>query len=218
MEFIRRYVDKESLNTPIFTKDIIDYVQENDPDATYPVIVQYIKRYVDDNEQIIKRYQSKGIFYKYAKTPLGDTGIDQGKLISKLCLFDGDERIGYETGPGLINSLGLSTQMPSRSYIVTNNNRSSVIKDMGIVLVKPYEEITSKNYIYYQFIDVLGNVYNANIDVGQDEYNRIMWKYMNDNRIKCKDVLPYIKKYSNRTFIYDQLSNLMEYGNALTSR
>ncbi|UKI14062.1 MAG: hypothetical protein L6V85_08120 [Clostridiales bacterium] len=68
------------------------------------------------------RYQ-KGIYYKTVHTPFGVAGIDTTELIKRTYLVNGDDVIGYESGPSYMNKIGLTTQMPNMTYIVTTRTR-----------------------------------------------------------------------------------------------
>lgn len=212
MRDIKRYINKQGTSKPIFSKDVYDYVNSHEI-IPYDVVMEYISRYIDQNDNI-NRYQ-KGIFYKSVNTPFGKTGINEFELISRLCIINKKgERIGYETGPALINQLGLSTQMAAKTYIVTNNHRTTLLRNTkGITLIKPPLKINNENYKYFMILDVISNKYDANIDVDDKEYKIILCNLLKKYHINIEKLLCYTKYYTStkRKLIYATLTELMIY-------
>lgn len=195
MELIDKYINRNDIGMPIYSKDICLYVL-----AFYytkvNVITEYINRYEENHEDFI-RYR-KGIYYRAIKTPFGYSRINYNKLITDLYLNDDDNVYGYISGPSLANKIGLTTQLPKDEYIVTNNNR--IVSDIdNIKLVKPVVTVTRDNYKILQVLDLLLNKNNVNYDC-ENPY-KVIYDYINDNNIKFEGLL-YYSKYYNKNVLF----------------
>ena len=164
IELIDKYVNKYDIGTPIYSKDICEYVMGSYY-TNVNVINEYINRYEEKHDDFI-RYR-KGIYYRAVKTPFGFSKIDYNKLINDLYLCDIDQVYGYISGPTLANKIGLTTQMAKEEYIVTNNNR--VVSDIdNIKLIKPPVIVTRDNYKILQVLDLLLNKYFLHLLIFED--------------------------------------------------
>ena len=195
IDLIDKYVNKYNIGTPIYSKDICEYVS-----ACYHtnvnVINEYINRYEEKHDEFI-RYR-KGIYYRAVKTPFGFSKIDYNKLINDLYLCDIDQVYGYISGPTLANRIGLTTQMAKEEYIVTNNNR--VVSDIdNIKLIKPPVIVTRDNYKILQVLDLLLNKYDVYYDC--ENPNKVIYNYIIDNNINFENLL-YYSKYYNKTVLF----------------
>jgi hypothetical protein len=195
IELIDKYVNKYNIGTPIYSKDICEYVL-----AVYytnvNVINEYINRYEEKHDDFI-RYR-KGIYYRAVKTPFGFSKIDYNKLINDLYLCDIDQVYGYISGPTLANKIGLTTQMAKEEYIVTNNNR--VVSDIdNIKLIKPPVIVTRDNYKILQVLDLLLNKYDVYYDC--ENPNKVIYNYIVDNNINFENLL-YYSKYYNKNVLF----------------
>lgn len=195
IELIDKYVNKYDIGTPIYSKEICEYVL-----ALYytnvNVINEYINRYEEKHDDFI-RYR-KGIYYRAVKTPFGFSKIDYNKLINDLYLCDIDQVYGYISGPTLANKIGLTTQMAKEEYIVTNNNR--VVSDIdNIKLIKPPVIVTRDNYKILQVLDLLLNKYDVYYDC--ENPNKVIHNYIIDNNINFENLL-YYSKYYNKTVLF----------------
>ena len=195
IELIDKYVNKYDIGTPIYSKDICEYVM-----GLYytnvNVINEYINRYEEKHDDFI-RYR-KGIYYRAVKTPFGFSKIDYNKLINDLYLCDIDQVYGYISGPTLANKIGLTTQMAKEEYIVTNNNR--VVSDIdNIKLIKPPVIVTRDNYKILQVLDLLLNKYDVYYDC--ENPNKVIYNYIIDNNINFENLL-YYSKYYNKTVLF----------------
>lgn len=195
IELIDKYVNKYNIGTPIYSKDICEYVL-----ALYytnvNVINEYINRYEEKHDDFI-RYR-KGIYYRAVKTPFGFSKIDYNKLINDLYLCNIDQIYGYISGPTLANKIGLTTQIAKEDYIVTNNNR--VVSDIdNIKLIKPPVAVTKDNYKILQVLDLLLNKYNVYYDC--ENPNKVIYNYIIDNNINFENLLHY-SKYYNKSVLF----------------
>ena len=195
IELIDKYVNKYNIGTPIYSKDICEYVM-----GLYytnvNVINEYIHRYEEKHDDFI-RYR-KGIYYRAVKTPFGFSNIDYNKLINDLYLCNIDQVYGYISGPTLANKIGLTTQIAKEEYIVTNNNR--VVSDIdNIKLIKPPVVVTRDNYKILQVLDLLLNKYDVYYDC--ENPNKVIYNYIIDNDINFEGLLHY-SKYYNKSVLF----------------
>lgn len=121
MQCIDEFVKRAELRVPIYTNDIFEYVKTKLPNVDKATFNMTLQRYEKRNLDFV-RYQ-KGIYYKTVHTPFGIAGIDTTELIKRTYLVNGDDVIGYESGPSYMNKIGLTTQMPNMTYIVTTRTR-----------------------------------------------------------------------------------------------
>lgn len=101
---------------------------------------------------------SKGVFYKPKKTLFGELKPDYTEQLN-LVLFDGDKRIGYETGLGLYNRLGLTTQVAFRTKVATTVRKNSINRELiKVDFVKSYNLITEENYQLLGLLDAIKDI------------------------------------------------------------
>ena len=202
MELIIEYIDKIEIGVPIFTSDIQEYVLNEIHTAKLLVINEYINRYEKNNDSFV-RYK-KGIYYKSIDTYFGKSKIKQNELERRLYLEDKNDVFGYETGPSLINRLGLTTQVPKYTYYATNKNRLEKCNNM-IELVKPMIKITKDNFKYLQILDVISNKYNIEFEV--DNPNKIIKNVIVENNLEFEGLLYYATFYKDNG-IYKKIAYL----------
>ncbi len=120
MDYIKEYIGQAESKIPILTDDVYRYVEKYFPNVKKNIINKYIARYAEENPTLV-RY-AKGVYFKTVITPFGSTGINYSELIKRVYLQDGENVIGYETGPSYMNKIGLTTQMPQYTYLATGKN------------------------------------------------------------------------------------------------
>ena len=193
MDLITEYIDNIGNGYPIFTSDIHEYVLNEIKDAKPLVINEYINRYEKKHDNFI-RYK-KGIYYKCVDTVFGKTKIKYADLVKRLYIEDDKEIYGYETGPSLINNLGLTTQVPKYAYLATNKLQVDKVDDT-IKLVKPVTKVTEKNYKYLQLLDIISNRFKVHIEV--DDYNFIIRKEIDEMNLNFEQLLYYANLISTQ--------------------
>ncbi len=201
MEIIDNFVKNIDYQTPIFTKNIYEYVKEFDDDVDQMLLNMYIKRYMDKNDFFV-RY-AKGIYYKTINTPFGNAPINIKQLYKMLFLYDGEDVIGYETGPSFMTKLGLTTQMAKKVYFTTENNRNTIVKDF-VELVKPVTDVNQYNYKYLQILDVINNKFNVYFEVDNPED-------IKRNSLSFEKLLYYAKFYNNSNLFF-RIANIARLG------
>ena len=204
MTCIDEYINNKPIATPIYTSDIFNYVKKVVSDLNKAKFNTYMQRYEIKNPDLV-RYQ-KGIYYKTVDTPFGKVQIDYFKVIVRKYIQDENNIYGYESGPSLMNSLGLTTQVPRLTYIVTNNIRYRYQdSQLGIKFLKPVVEVNKDNYRYLQLLDILANKEGIHIEV--DYYKDIYKKFIKQFHLDFKKLFGYSYYYHNEN-VYEQLAEL----------
>lgn len=194
MDCIGEYVCGIEYRVPIFTNDIYRYVLERIPKLGKSVLNEYVVRYAKNHPEFI-RYR-KGIYYKTVITPFGEAGISYTELIKRVYLLDGNEVCGYETGPSFMNKMGLTTQMPTCTYLATERPRTIIaVEDDRLVLLKPVTKVTRDNYRYLQFLDLIDN--RMKIKFEAENYQEILRNYIDTYRLNFETLLSYARYYKN---------------------
>jgi hypothetical protein len=204
MQYINEYVRNTELRVPIYTNEIYEYVKLKLPNIEKATFNMSLQRYEKCNSDFL-RYK-KGIYYKTVHTPFGVAGIDSTELIKKTYLVNGEEIIGYESGPSYMNKIGLTTQMPNMTYIVTMRTRyTTPDKEYEIYLIKPTIKINKDNYRYLQLLDILDNKMKVKIEA--DNYKEILRKQISTFGLSFERLVGYAKYYKSNK-VYAGLSEL----------
>lgn len=155
-------------------------------------IVNVAMKRIADKHEIpgIRRY-GKGVYYHAKTTPFGETNIDIGKLLQEKYLKND---IGYETGPALLNQVGLTTLMPTVRQIATNRTNTARMDKKLHIMVRPARTLIHKqNKRYLQFLDILEMMGETPIDAANPEI--ILKRFMNEHGLTYVKMLAYAKRY-----------------------
>lgn len=198
LECINEYPEDE----PIFIEDIkkvvTDKCKENEDNIlkNINVILNRLKK-----EKIIKS-EYKGVYYKPVISIFGEVPLNISRLIELKYLADREGNIkGYIVGAKLFNKLGLTTQVPNITDIVTNECKYHKQYDekLRIYINKPKIRITNENYKYLQFIDVLENKDNINIEV--ENSDDILYKIIQENNLDFEKIIKYARETNNKKIL-----------------
>lgn len=129
IEFVQNFINDQPQGAPIYTGKIADALAEKyglEKKKAAAAAAVAVKRIMTGGIVPDLRFYQKGIYYRTADTPFGETGINKEQLIADKYLRD---ESGYETGPGLLHSLGLTSQMTSEHTIATNAAKDCVRYD-----------------------------------------------------------------------------------------
>lgn len=170
---------------PILVEDIIRMF----PNRSRQWVDKALKTMVDSNT--LKRYTT-GVYYIPRKTLFGDSLLDSDRVVKKKYIESDGEVYGYVSGTALLNSLGLTTQVPNMITIITNNEssrgRKVRIGKQEVYLIKSSTEITKENCAVLQLLEAVKAV-DLN-DLDKTELNNLE-KYIKNNKITLKDVSKY---------------------------
>lgn len=110
-------------------------------------------------ERLIKQGKlqriSAGKFYKPKQSVFGTLNPAEEQLI-KPYLYEGGQRIAYETGPSLYNKLGLTTQISKTIKVASRDKEiKAQIGNLSIRSTKSYTNITEDNYPLLEILDAI---------------------------------------------------------------
>jgi len=188
------YINKCNYDEPIFLSQIKDYfnIKYNINSKSINV---YINRLVHNNKLVQFK---KGVYYKPKNGNFGYKILDVNKVINKKYICDENGRKGYFSGAYLFNIVGLTTQIPKKILIVTNecpNNNDYDNKTLGVVIRKPKISINNSNYKYFQLFDILINKDNIKIEV--DNEKEIIYKFIKENNLDFEIIFELAYKLKN---------------------
>ncbi|MCL2655015.1 MAG: DUF6088 family protein [Coriobacteriia bacterium] len=199
IDYVTAAVGNTPYGVPIRTVMLADNFAEAfkmDANKARRIINVYLKRLADRG--VIARI-AHGIYAQMKTTVFGALVPGAEKIIADTFLNNGDEVIGYETGPALINRLGLSTLVPRERQIATNRYRAVVPAGTGITLKRPLAPVTTDNAPYLQMVEALKNMQNYPIDAeNADELVRAAIKKQGLDRIQ-------LVRYANAYLKPDEL-------------
>ena len=152
MNMFEELASKFKADEPILVEDI----ERLYPDRSRPWIDKAIRTMIDNKQ--IKRF-STGVYYIPRKTVLGDSVLNPRKVIVKKYIQDSQEVYGYLGGASLLNSIGLTTQVPNVITVISNNEstrgRKIEIGNQSVYLCKPPTKITKSNFKILQFCELI---------------------------------------------------------------
>ncbi len=157
VEFICDILQKEEIGRPIYVHEIgehLAFIYNLDTKKAKSATSVCFKRIIDNSLIPNLRCYQKGIYYKVATTPFGETPIDREQLIIDRYLKDDN---GYETGPLVLHKLALTTQIPNQRIVVSNNASDCARTDNKLdIIVKPGKiKINTENKHYLEILDIL---------------------------------------------------------------
>lgn len=198
---VEKFIDELKENEPIFIEDINDYVCEVYKKSDVIKIKKNINVIMNrlNNEKKIKTFY-KGIYYKPQKNIFGEMPLDKDKVIRKKYLEDKKGNIkGYISGAKLFNKLGLTTQVPNITEIVTNEatgiNKYNN-KKLNIIIKTPKIKLNNQNYLYLQLIEIIANKEKINIE--NKNYNEIIIKFIKENNLDFEKIIKYSRETKNK--------------------
>lgn len=200
LEYIEQYPEDE----PIFIEDIKKYIiQKCENDNNQENILKNINVIFNrlKNEGIIKA-EYKGVYYKPVITMFGEMGLDHRKLIQLKYLKDRDGNVkGYIVGAKLFNKLGLTTLVPNVTDIVTNECKyhKQYDRNLRVYITKPKIKITNENYRYLQFIDILDNKDNINIEA--ENADEILYSIIDECNLDFEKIIKYARETNNKKIL-----------------
>lgn len=200
LEYIEQYPEDE----PIFIEDIKKYIiQKCENDNNQENILKNINVILNrlKNEGIIKA-EYKGVYYKPVITMFGEMGLDHRKLIQLKYLKDRDGNVkGYIVGAKLFNKLGLTTLVPNVTDIVTNECKyhKQYDRNLRVYITKPKIKITNENYRYLQFIDILDNKDNINIEA--ENADEILYSIIDECNLDFEKIIKYARETNNKKIL-----------------
>ena len=198
------YINERRNDEPIFIGEIKDHVvtfyKKEELEKVFKnvnVIVNRLKK-----EEIIKQ-ADKGIYYKPSQGFWGEKVAPKHEIRKYKYIMEKDGTIkGYVTGAKLFNMIGLTTQVPRRTDIATNeckNANKYIIDKYQIIIRRPKIEVTNDNYQYLQLLDILANDDKINVEVKNAE--EILYQYIKEYELDFEKILKYAREINNKKII-----------------
>ena len=108
---------------------------------------------------------------------------------------------GYIVGAKLYNMIGLTTQVPNITDIVTNECKYHKIfyNNLRVNILKPKIAINNENYLYLQLLDIIENKDNINIEV--DNFDEIIFKIIDNSNLEFEKLIKYARITKNKKAI-----------------
>jgi len=116
---------------------------------------------------------SKGRFYKPMKGIIGNLRPDEYEVVKDL-LFENRKPVGYITGLGVFNRLGLTTQMSNIIQIGANFDKKQLQRGKyTIKFIRQWNSITRNNIYYLQLLDSIRFIKNIPDTTIDQSFNRL---------------------------------------------
>ena len=208
-DMVLKYINNNGKGTPIFIDDVRNYIIDyyNTKDVTK--ISNNVKVILNRlNKEGIIKTAHKGIYYVPKDNIFGKMAIGNNDIIKYKYLMDKEGNIkGYITGAKLFNDLHLTTQVPNKIDIATNeckNYNKYENKQLNVIIRKPRVIIDNNNYKYLQLFDLIENKDKIKIDV--DNEDEIIYQFIKDNNLDFEKIIKYAvdtkcKKVINKILI-----------------
>jgi hypothetical protein len=177
---------------PIVQQELYEIFELNKPIT----IRQTLRRLAQDGK-IIKSEKIPGVYFLPDPNRILETHtLNFSKYIEQKYIKDNQGKIlGYESGFSIANRLGLTTQMPSVSYIYSNSlaekKREVRIGNRRFIINAPRVPVTLENYKLLQILDIITN-FNRYSEYGIEDALVIFKKYLGDlslNKAEIQDIL-----------------------------
>ncbi len=201
MEFVTNAIKGYVAGQPILTADIavgLAKARKMPGKQASAAVAVCMQRIIQKKEIANLYFYKNGVYYIAKQTVFGTTKINNEKLIESKYLT-GDT--GYETGPLLLNKIGLTTLMPNVRYIATNKaiDNSRMDRDLNIVLKKPRTQINGDNKRYLQFLDILDYMEKAPLDT--ENPLAILAGFVQEYKLKYDKILALANRYYSERVI-----------------
>ncbi len=194
-QYIVDYVINEPYNKPIFTEMVSLAVADKfniDFKKAKGITNVNLKRIADAEE--VERFQ-KGIYYKAKMTTFGKKKLNPDLMAIEILIKNGDDIIGYETGPSLFNKIGLTTQVPRNYFIATNLYAKQLKFGKNVVVKKPAVSVGRDNFRYLQALDIIAGLDKIPIDAS--EPIKIIKNFINENNVDKDKIILTARQHYN---------------------
>lgn len=133
-------------------------------------------------------------YYIPTTTPFGKSLLNPRKVIEKKYISNNDEVYGFYTGLALLNSFGITTQMPNVIEVFTNNEatkaRRVTINNQTIIVKRARTTINNSNYKEMMLLELFNLADIRSIDARATQ--KIV-DYMKQNNISIQGIMKYAK-------------------------
>lgn len=190
MTFYQYLLDRYGSNEPILLAEI------QFEKYSKPWIYKELRK-MCDNGQLI-RYE-KGVYYIPTKTVLGISTLNPRKVIEKKYISSAGNTQGYYSGITFLNQIGISTQMPNRIELYTNNENSTVreitVGKQKVLLRRARATITPGNADVQSFLEMMSLV---SADFFDEDRKKAVADFIEEKGITRRAIAEYAPVFPDR--------------------
>jgi predicted transcriptional regulator of viral defense system len=135
----------------------------------------------------------KGVYGKVKETSFGRLIPNADEMITSFFLREGNNAIGYITGPTLLNAIGLCSLIPKERHIATNHYRRQIPDGAKIRVHKPVATVNNENVRYFQAIEMFTAMEQYPIDTENPDI--ILRGLLQKNNIDNERLILYARKH-----------------------
>lgn len=201
VEFVCGELNNVQIGAPIYSHQIAAKVENAfklEPKAAAAATAVVFKRILDGKAMPDLRAYQKGIYYRTAATAFGEIGINKEQLIADKYLLPD---IGYETGPAILQRMGLTSQMPRERLLATNIAKDCVRADkkLGVMIRPPKVKVTAGNKAYLQTLDILDMMERTPVDEEQPYF--VVAKHIREQKLQYDILLALADHYYSQNTV-----------------
>lgn len=187
MELVKCLKTQYGENTPIFFEDIANVCSRYTRGRVYQLIDAAM------NSGLLAK-AGYDCYYIPTTTPFGKSLLNPRKVIEKKYISNKGEVYGFYTGLALLNSFGITTQMPNVIEVFTNNeatkSRRVTINNQTIIVKRARTTINNSNYKEMMILELFNLADIRSIDARATQ--KIV-DYMKQNNISIQGIMKYAK-------------------------
>lgn len=187
MELVKCLKNQYGENTPIFFEDIANVCSGYTRGRVYQLIDAAM------NSGLLAK-AGYDCYYIPTITPFGKSLLNPRKVIEKKYISNKGEVYGFYTGLALLNSFGITTQMPNVMEVFTNNeatkSRRVTINNQTIIVKRARTTINNSNYKEMMLLELFNLADIRSIDARATQ--KIV-DYMKQNNISVQGIMKYAK-------------------------
>lgn len=187
MELVKCLKSQYGENTPIFFEDIANVCSGYTRGRVYQLIDAAM------NGGLLAK-AGYDCYYIPTTTPFGMSLLNPRKVIEKKYISNKGEVYGFYTGLALLNSFGITTQMPNVIEVFTNNeatkSRRVTINNQTIIVKRARTTINNSNYKEMMLLELFNLADARSIDV---QATQKIVDYMKQNNISIQGIMKYAK-------------------------
>ena len=187
MDLVKCLKTQYGENTPIFFEDIANVCSGYTRGRVYQLIDAAM------NSGLLAK-AGYDCYYIPTTTPFGKSLLNPRKVIEKKYISNKGEVYGFYTGLALLNSFGITTQMPNVIEVFTNNeatkSRRVTINNQTIIVKRARTTINNSNYKEMMLLELFNLADIRSIDARATQ--KIV-DYMKQNNISIQAIMKYAK-------------------------
>ena len=190
-ELRKKYADNE----PIYLEDAMKVLGVT---SSYCRIL--MSTWVKNNQ--LKRFERGVYYFPKASKLFGEAAFDTQKVIEDKYLGTKEEPLGYYADFTLANMVGITTQVPAKTIIVTNNEsgerrREVKIGNQKLLISRPKKLINKDNVMALMLLDLV-SVANKYSELSRKETIEIVKRFAANAKVTWRQIKDNIDAYPTR--------------------